>query len=112
AGSQAATGFDVSFVPDNPKPGEVDHPFLPTAIKDIFSILLNNPLHNYLSPVGSIPTDDFASDMRTATPHMVTVHGLAVSALSHDDLAIDTMGLGAAGLASLQLSADGIVAQS
>ncbi len=111
-GTQVATGFGISFISDNPGPGEVGKPFLPTALKDIFGVLLNNPIHNLLSPVGSIPTDDFASSERVATPTKTTVHGLAVTALSHDDLALSTMGLGAAGLAPIELSASGIVAQS
>ena len=54
AGTQAMTGLAISFVPDNPGPGEVGTPFLPTALSDIFGVLLNNPLHNLISPVASI----------------------------------------------------------
>ena len=112
AGTQAMTGLAISFVPDNPGPGEVGTPFLPTALSDIFGVLLNNPLHNLISPVASIPSDEFNSNERVATPDFTTIHGVAVTALSHDDLALQATGLGAAAAASLELSAAGIASNS
>jgi len=109
AGTQVANGFTISFVPGSSIPGEVAKPFLPSALTDIFGILLNNPLHNLISPVGSIPSDDFSSQDRVATPTFTTVHGVAVTALSHDDLALQATGLGASDVAGLELSASGVV---
>ncbi len=108
AGTQVATGFTISFVPDNPGPGQVATPFQPLFLADIFSTLVNNFTHNLLTPVGAFPGDSFADNARVATPQTTLVHGLAVTALSHDDLAIETSGLGAAGLAALELSASGV----